>query len=1226
MKTMFRFMVAAFALVASVACAEVFDEPTIERPQELERIVVTVDGDDTRTFIGDDGKSINWCEDDVIAIYDGYGIREFTIVEGSVNGKSASFEGEIATGATTLRAIYPYSAVELVDGALNVTSLSEQQLDGRNVTDGAMLSIAEFERDAEMFTFNNAMGFLRVNITKDDVSSIIVNGLNIAGVVELSADGTIAEVVNGANSVTLRPVYATFAVGTYYVALLPGTTPAGQFKMTFVREGAAALEMVAQGEITVPRNAGFNVEYAPATEKFVITDVATLEQFLSQADSLDEATVVDVVNDIDLQGAVITSAKSFAGTLNGNGYSILNWTSDGVALFESLSGSVVDLRLDATCSLTAPDTKGAFGFIAKSMTATAVLDGVENYADVTLASTLYGAGSSQQDDAIYFGVLVGESLGTIQNCKNNGNVTITSTPTGGDERGLVYIGGVVGKADGTIDGCINSGDISYSITGRGGYLFMGGVTGGTTAETIDDVEASFGTIRNCQNTGNIYHTFDNQIVGSGSIKSNYINMAGVAGYWIGSIEGCMNGVSTDATLGKIQLAAPTLATGDGYSAANVSVAGVSCYAYDVAKDCNNYGTIEVDGSFGPGYETYIGGGNREDGGTFIAGVVAQIGAFDTSVATHEISNCHNYGVMDVNLPITSTSSTNYKNYHYVGGVVAYANATANNLSNNATINLFSQGTMNYVGGVIGQTDEDATAITNNGDIIYAISRVGGQQLNNANQLFGGVIGYNTGDQLTNITNNNPVSLTVDNTNQKVRFGGVAGSFGNASGVTNNGAVTYSELTSHAKEVDFGGVAGATTSGSIVDITNNGAVAYTGLKMTGSTYVAGVVGYAASTSCERAYNYSPINISAEEFTSLYAAGIVGSASSTMTDVANHADVTLDVPTIKTLYLAGVTGSARSATEYHDCLNEGALYTEAGATLYLAGIAGHSGGNVKYYDSVNSGAITLNGANLAATELNVAGICARPYAKSIYDGCTNNGSISVTANSASKACYLGGIAAQTSNASSAGNSYDVENCSVTGDIFVDCKATWYIGGAIAFGSQWSSTASNHRSAIGNNVEADITIASTTTAHYVGGIIGHSGVHVDIADNSYTGTITVNGSDANKSTIGGIVGALVIKQTGSSTQNAEFSLSGNTVNGAINFAAGTYGGMLLGAVDNLGTRYTSELTLSLDENIIAEGSSINGVAITADNLASYVMSDYDNSSLFTLNVEGIDTTIIE
>lgn len=1226
-------MLTAFTVLA-VSCSQEFEDSTY-KPQDivLECVTISVDGEGTRTFIGDDGKSINWCESDRIAIYDGYALREFTIVEGSINGKSASFEGQIAADATTLTAIYPYDAATLTEGALQLSAAEAQSLGEHSVADGALLSIAEFEKGAESFKFNNVMGFLRVNITKDDVSSIIVNGSNIAGLVEANGDGTIAEVVEGKTQVTLTPAGETFAIGTYYVALLPGTTPAGEFRMTFVRNGATALEMVAKKEISIPRNAGFNVEYAPATEKFVISDAATLEQFLSEAASLEEGTVVEVVNDIDLTGVTLTPATSFVGVLEGNNHSLKNWTSKGVALFESLAGSVKNLTIDSSCVLTPADSIGAFGFVAKSMSATAVLDNVVNNADITLNTTIYGAGSSQNDDAVYFGALVGQSAGTIRNCKNNADIIITSAPTGGDERGIVYIGGVAGKADGTLDTCHNSGDLSYSVTDRGGYLFMGGVAGGTTVVPCDDIEASYGTATNCVNTGSIYHTFTKDIIGSGNAKSNYINLAGVVGYWIGSIDGCVNGEKDSTTAGKIQLAAPTLETGDGYSAANVSVAGVSCYAYDKATNCTNYGAIEVDGSFGPGYETYIGGGNKEDGGTFIAGVVAQVGAFDQTNSSHEISNCHNYGALDLNLPITSTSGTNYKNYHHAGGVVAYANAAATNLSNNATINILSQGTMNYLGGVIGQTDADATNLTNNGDIYIAVSRVGGNQLNNSNQLFGGVIGYNTGDKMTNLVNNNPISLTINNTNQKMRFGGVAGSFGNASTITNNGKVTLTDLASHAKEIDLGGISGATTSGTITNLINNGDVEYTGVETTGTTYFAGVVGYASSTTMEQIYNNNPIKVKADELGSSYIAGVFGSEGGSLSDIANYADITVDVPTIKALYLAGVAGTARSAAECHNCDNEGALKANGGTTLYLAGIVGQSGGNVKFYDSANSGALTYNAPEFDAKDLYAAGICARPYAKSVYDNCTNSGAISVSAKSASAACYLGGIAAQVSNATSAGNGYDVENCSVTGDIYINCEATWYVGGAIAYGSQWSSTTSNHRIASNNTVDADIEIASKTIAHYVGGIIGHSGVHTDISDNSYTGTITVGSNDSSKlSNVGGIVGALIISQTSAtSTMNAEFSISGNSVDATINYdATNGYGGMLLGAINNIASRtsYTnySQLSLAFEDNTIKSGSTINSTAITAENVAEYVMSNYDYTGRYELTIEGIDTTIVE
>lgn len=1252
MKKFFNLMIAAFALMAAVSCSESFDEPVDRIPveEELVSMSIDVDGELTRTFIGEDGKTINWCESDRIAIFDGVDKREFTIVEGTANGKSATFQGQVAASATTFYAVYPYEAAQSLDnGEVSITAMAEQQLAGENVADGAILAVGSFAKGSTNFVFNNVVGFFRVNITLPDVTEIIVQGNGIAGTATVNGAGELTGVTDAVGCVKLRPEGEVFAEGAYYVALLPGTTPAGEFSVLLDRTSEIATEMTAAREVTIPRNDGYFVNDYKLTQKFVIKDAETLRTFLSKAPLYTTADGAEVVNNIDLTGEEFTPATSFVGELDGNDYALTNWSSEGVTLFESLGGRVHNLHFDASCSLTPADQIGAFGFLANRLEVGGLISYCENRAPITLNATKYGAGSGQFTDAVYFGGLVGESYGTIDHCKNSGKITITTTPTGGDERGVVYIGGVVGKIDNTeqaaaggsltgLSYCENSGEISYSIEGRGGFLFLGGVAGGTTADPITSKSASCSQVENCINTGNIYHTFTQQIIGSGNAKSNYTKMAGVIGYCVGSVKECVNGEAGSTQKGKIQLNAPTLAEGDGYSAANVSVAGVSGYAFDIASQCKNYGEIKVDGSFGLGYETYSGGGNKEDGGTFIAGVIGQIGALNSTsvVATHGISDCHNHGALNLNLPITSTSSTNYKSYHHVGGVVAYAFAAANNLSNNGKITLFSEGTMNYLGGVIGQTEADATLLTNNADIAYSIKRTGGQQLNNGNQFFGGVIGYNTGDTMTSLTNNNPITLTVNNTNQKLRVGGVAGSFGAATGITNNGSVTLTDIVAHAKEVDLGGVSGATTDGVISDITNNGEVTYSGVASTGSLYIGGVIGYAASTSISEAYNKQPVSISASEsFGTLYGAGISGNASGSFTDASNTHPVTIQSPSITTLYLGGISGSARSATTYTNADNSGALSATGGKTLYLAGIAGHSGGNVKFYDCDNSGAITFTAPELAAKDLYVGGICARPYAKSIYDNCTHQADISLTAASATAACYLGGIAAQPSNATSAGNGYDVEGCSVKGNITINCPATWYVGGIAAYSSQWSSTTSNHRSLIGNTVEGNITIGNTLQ-HFVGGIVGHTGTHVDIADNSFSGKISVGSNSTTavnkQSNVGGIVGAWIISQTTASTvQNGEFAMSGNSVKADITYdAANGYGGLMFGAVNNIASRTSftkySQVSLELDGNTVLSGSRVNGTEISDVNFADYLMSDYDFTERFELEISGLDTTLFE
>ena len=1248
MKNYYRLLVAAFMAIAATSCSQ-FEESDLT-PSDVNLVPMTISvGGETRTFIGEDGKTVNWCEDDRIAIFDGTGKREFKIVEGSISGGYAEFAGEVDGSALSFCAVYPFEAAGEYDAQNGVVSASvaeSQVLAGKNVADGAIVAVGKLNKGEQQFQLKNAVGFFRVDVTFEDITSIIVEGEKVAGTAlfnaEAAHEGELKSVSEGKNRVSLTPEAEVFTPGSYYVTMLPGSTPADEFKVTLTRKSGEALEMTSTKEVVIARNGGFFLSDYKLVKKVAISDAATLQNFLANAHTYTAGQEIEVVCDIDLKGVELVGATSFNGTLVGNNFSLLNWTSNGVSLFESLAGTVKNLKIDKSCSLTAADNIGAFGFIANTLETGGVVSYCENNADVTLTTTLYGAGSAQDTDAAYFGALVGKSFGSIDHSKNAGNITIATTPTGGDTRGIVYIGGVAGLIDTSaqvaaggsataLSYCENSGKISYSINGRGGFLFMGGVAGGTTAHTEEDL-TSVANVDHCVNTGEIYHTFTQNIIGAGNAKSNYINMAGVIGYCEGGVTNSTNG-EQGKSLGKVQLDAPKLTSEAGYSAASVKVAGVSAYAFDKVENCNNYGFIDVDGSFGPGYTNYVGGGNVEDGGTFIAGVVSQVGAFDDTVATHTFTNCHNYGEMDIDLPITSAGTT-HKNYHYVGGVVAYCNTAATNLTNNAAINVYTEGSENYLGGVVGYTDCSATTLTNNGDITYYIKRTGGAQINSANQLYGGVLGYNSGDKMTSLTNNNPVSVTIDNTNQKLRIGGVAGSIGNAEGVYNNAAVSVTDKVSHAKEIDLGGVAGASTAGALNTIYNKGKVTYDGQASTGTVYTAGAIGYSASTSITSCYNEQPVLAKATEFGSLYVAGVCGSAGGSMENVNNSNNsseaysVKVDAPTVKTLYLAGVTGATRSATTYTNVDNAGALYAAAGATLYYAGITGHVGGKVTFTNCDNSGAMTFAASELAATELNMAGICARPYAKSVFDTCTNSGAMSLTAKScASKACYLGGIGAQTSNATSAGNGYDVVDCTVSGNITVDCPATWYIGGAAAFGAVWSSTTSNHRTLSGNTLTSDITLSSTTTEHHIGGIVGYSGVYVDIDDNSYSGTITAAAGGASKlNNIGGIAGTLVIKQTGSSQQNATFALSGNTVEANITCDATSYAGLMYGAINNSGTKNTSTLTCEFGAGNKVKSSSINGTAITADNYKQYLYSAYDGSSLYTLTVTGADGVAFE
>lgn len=1109
MKKIFSYFFVAVLALMTISCSQGFEEQDImpDVSENLVTMTITVEGEATRTFVGQDGKSICWHEEDKIAIFEGTSssnktIREFTVVPGSVNGKRATFVGEVSESATKFFAIYPYEAVVERSGGtyFNVDMPAVQQLkDGNNVADGAIVSIAYFTNTETSFSFNTAVGFLQLNLTFDDITSVEVSGNEIAGRTKFSKSSSttalpkVNDVLSVENTVTLLPEGEVFTPGTYYVALLPGTTPAGEFSIDFKRKSGTTTLYVSSKEITVERNKGFkttdkNWEKADFGK---ISDAQTFVEFIENCANLGDA---ELACDIDLKGVTVPTAQSYLGTLDGKGYKLKNWNATA-PLFQSLGGTVKDLTIDSSCTLAPADAKGAFGFIAAVVEKTGALENItNNVSSITLNATKYGAGSSQTDDAVYFGTLAGKSYGEITGCTNNCDITIATTPTGDDIRGIVYIGGVVGLIDNDMTNCHNTGDIAYTINGRGGYMYMGGVAGGTTTEKLAAATLLKANVTNCSNTGAISHIYPNSAtaIGASDSKSNYTYVAGVIGYCEGSVSQCVNGVKDSATKGKVTFTTPTLEAD--YVVARATVAGVAGLALAGGSNNTNYAPIVVSGSFGPGNDgtgSYLGGGNSK--GASVAGVIAQTGV-GVNFKSKTLENCHNYGTVNC----TFNMASNTKTPHYVGGVVANNMTAASNLTNNAVVTVVSTGNENYLGGVVGNSNADIKSAVNNANLSFALSRTASYHLANVSQYLGGVIGnMTTGSTLKSATNNNSLTFTVSgNPDKAAYFGGVVGSMANGDTLVNNGTMTITDSTVKSY---VGGVAAKTLSGTVSSMTNNGAVNYTGAELT-NLYVGGVVGSSASTS--------------------------------ITSLSNTKSVTVAATDIDYIYLSGVMAET----------TDDATFT----------------------DMSNSGAVTLNAPNATMTNLYAAGVCAVAKNASVFDSCTNEGDMALTATSATKA-YFGGIVAASNSTSYAVNVVSSTN---SGDMKALFPATWYVGGIMAYGHNWNSTTSKQYAIKDNTVQSDITVDAGSQMLYIGGIVGHSGMQTKYTNNSYNGTISTANSSNAQSMIGGLVGATVLSATSTNTTGSyyNYTFASNSVDATL--PAVGYVGALVGGQYNATT----------------------------------------------------------
>lgn len=1227
MKKTFKYALAVVAAVATVACSQ-FDEQDIAPEVGGENMVpmtITVGNEPTRVNIGDDSKSINWTAGDKLAIFEGTSYSsysdagktklEYSVVESSINGTSATFTGLASEDETKFYVLYPFESVDSRTAAKRFKMVlpSTQQIGDSNIDEKALLSAGYFVAPNSAVLYN-VTGFLRVDITFDDVESVVVCGNKLAGDVEIQKNyspvtdvPTVYALKNAVNTVTLLPKGEVFEKGSYWVALLPGTTPVGEFSVTFNRTSQKVTTYSSTKDVVIERNKGFFIaDYKWEKQDLVIKDAATLTEFLTNSVKYGKA---EFANDINLEGVTLPVAENFTGELDCKGFALKNWNATA-PLFAKLGGAVKNLVIDESCTLAPADAAGAFGFVAKSVTASGSLENItNNVAAITLDATKYGAGSSQTEDAVYFGTLAGECYGAVKNCVNNSNITITTNPTGDDIRGMVYIGGLVGLLDTADDiaanaefvsmsKCENNGDIAYTVaSGRGGFLFLGGLVGGTTATKLASSTTNKAKIDGCTNKGVISHIYPETATAIGAKtkdNSNFTYVAGVIGYCEGTVSNCVNGVGTtldvtiptvkpssvtnDAVEGAITVTTPTLASG--FVVANAAVAGVAGMALMGGDSNKNFAPIYVAGSYGPGTvgSSQLGGGSQN--GVSVAGVIGQTG-ISSNFKSSTLSNSHNYGAVTVDFPMADDTAT----FLYVGGVVGYGGTSAATLSNNGKITVESSANAHYIGGVLGHNYGSVNGATNNADVEVELVCNGGKHIANSNNNIGGVVGMipsASNETATNLTNNNATTVTVSGSaavEGDVFIGGVAAKSNiAASNLTNKKAVTV-------------------TAGTVENLT---------------------VG-----------------------------GVCGVADPGCTTSTNHAAVTVNAASIPGDYLVvgGLCGTSEGAMA--SSVNKGAVSaTLTGAALkaYVGGLVGYSTAKLEATDCHNeaTGTVNFSAAEAELTELSVAGITGRSYAKAVYTRCENMAPITVAVKSA-KAAHLAGIeGAPNSAAIGSTNGASTDSCVSKGTLTATGSALWYVGGVSSWGGVWTSTASSQMKALNNVAECNINVCveGTTLGHYVGGIVGFSGLHTTVSGNSYKGAIKVGtNSSTVRSFVGGIVAAHTINQTsGTSPKNGSFTFEGNVAEADITCGANansTYAGMILGGVDNVSTKegstFTkkSDVTVTYDDvnvNKVKSGCKLDGVAVTAETYLSLVMGSYNDAERFNLIENNRATVIFE
>lgn len=892
MKNYWKFMLAALAVAAVVSCAkEEIEDPTVQEEIEnpapdqgtneegqLVPMTITVTGENAmgsnganesaakpgvKTDVADDNKSVIWCENDVIAVYDASGTwREFTIKSISVDGRTAVFEGMVDVETTDIYAVYPFAAaVSCADGKIVATTMSEQTVESGKVADGAIVSVAKGTKGSAL-QFKNVVGVFRLDVSYEDVTEIYLDGAALAGTAtfdavtgEMEADSA----TETSDYVTLLPVGETFAKGSYFIPLLPGTTPKGDFHITMVRKENKGAVHIANGEVTVPRSSGFFVDDTNLTESFIIKDAATLQTFLTNAKDYDATHVATVIRDIDLAGVTLTPATTYAGTFNGGNHSLKNWsTTSAKPLFTATAaGAVVkDFVLDASCTFTMAETDSKQAYVVATNAGT--VSGVTNKASID-----YTRATNKPMQHRYFGTIVGYSTGLVSDCHNEGNIKITIplldyTETSGNTYQHQRVGGVVGvfKAESGVvgvTGCTNKGNITFNFNGVSSsaddphkqfrpHFAIGGVCAmaandGAAAKSSEAVNN--GTIEQCTNSGAV------KLYQDGISGSNYSNVGGVIGYLEGTIKECKN-IATERVSIEMKNA----------STVKVSAPAVGGVVGTALKgdilNCSNEGPVYMTGYVqgGTSDAAYCGGDEKPA----IGGVVAKAGAKAEDTAL-KIQDCKNSGEVSG----TVWNSNNIR----MGGIVGWTSipvvgSGANTLENSGDVALKSSTIFltAYVGGVIGHSISTCDKIYNTGNITVNQK----SDTDNQKAYVGGCAGYMSkvaGGVFKQAQNRGNVTVTSTSAKTVSNIGGCIGR-GESTSVTSNGTTwatcntNYGKLTVNVPAVVYiGGVVGYTGKGSSLGSTFSKSSMFEKCKNGGNIEVAnpadgssigGVIGY------------------------------------------------------------------------------------------------------------------------------------------------------------------------------------------------------------------------------------------------------------------------------------------------------------------------------------------------------------------------------------------------
>lgn len=495
--------VAAF-MISLVSCNKETGVEVIPS-NESAKVAVSFVAQNEGTRVNVDPEQVSnvlWSDNDLIAVFDGTGKNEFHIEEGKNSGTTAVFSGEAAPGAT-LYAVYPFEAGNSLTGSNLSITVPAAQVVGKHACVDTTAIVSVGKAVENQIEFKQVCGLVKVVIAGAGIRKVVLSGNAIAGTADVAADGTLDSVTSGENSIELTyEGDVNFPKGTYYVAVLPGTTPAGSFTVQLVGGGGLTWQKAASSAVSIARRQVVGAGEVDSEATFV-RHITNKDELFAWGEAMGKESNVTVYLDADINCGSTPwtgTGATFDGVFEGQDHKIYNLVVnyDGDTGFISrLTGTLKDLTVGSSDGLNYDgksvithngssdvDADTHYVGLVGRMAGKGLMQNVINYASIVVAAT-----NTRAYVGGLVGLIPGDETATMDSCTNFGAVTNNSTWGGGQTR----MGGIVGQCSGTLEAILieNYGSLTVnnSVTN-----FVGGLCGDLGSNSSVTFSSNYGSI------------------------------------------------------------------------------------------------------------------------------------------------------------------------------------------------------------------------------------------------------------------------------------------------------------------------------------------------------------------------------------------------------------------------------------------------------------------------------------------------------------------------------------------------------------------------------------------------------------------------------------------------------------------------------------------------------------------------------------------------------------